>query len=314
MDATNINFDDFFKNSKPTYSLTDEVIVFDREILTSKHILNPETMPPVRLKTLTFILCRYGKMTFSVNYKTFHLSKGSLIMLNRHNVVDNIKIDNNCELLALVISRDIAISCIRYTPLIKKILTTTTTTKSHYRPERILQLEDDEMRNIVDIIVRIQKYLKLTNHAFQSQIVRNETNNFILEFANIFLQRSGTDTKKGEKESRKDEISSEFAKLLVKHFREQHEVSFYANKLGMTPVNLSRSVVTTSGKSPIQWISGVLLTEAKILLRKPDATVKQVANELNFGDQSSFGKFFRKHTGMTPVEYRNGGKKHRKVS
>jgi AraC-like DNA-binding protein len=49
----------------------------------------------------------------------------------------------------------------------------------------------------------------------------------------------------------------------------------------------------------------MLLTEAKILLRKPDATVKQVADELNFGDQSSFGKFFKKHTGLTPVEYKN---------
>jgi AraC-like DNA-binding protein len=71
----------------------------------------------------------------------------------------------------------------------------------------------------------------------------------------------------------------------------------------MTAGNLSRITKAYNGKRTIKWINDVLVTEAKILLRKPNNTVQQVADELNFGDQSSFGKFFKKHTGLTPREY-----------
>jgi AraC-like DNA-binding protein len=71
-----------------------------------------------------------------------------------------------------------------------------------------------------------------------------------------------------------------------------------------TASNLSRIMKAFSGKTAVKWINDVLVTEAKILLRKPGATVQQIADELNFGDQSSFGKFFKKHTGLTPREYR----------
>jgi AraC-like DNA-binding protein len=64
-----------------------------------------------------------------------------------------------------------------------------------------------------------------------------------------------------------------------------------------------------SGKTAYQWINDALITESKILLHKPDNAIQQVADELNFADQSSFGKFFRKHTGLTPREYRKSVQK-----
>jgi AraC-like DNA-binding protein len=307
MDTLNVSFDNLFKKmSNPSQSITDEVIVLDREILTSKQLLNPETMPSVRLEdTLVFYLCKYGKVSISVNYETYQLSKGSLITLSPFHVINNIRVDNNCEVTALYIARNLAISCIRDTPVVKKMMTAM---DKHTRPSPVMQLKDDEMRELVEIIMRIKKYLNMPDHAFQTQKVRNETCNFLLELAHILLKRSGSENKKDEKESRKHEITRDFVKMLTQNFRKQHEVAFYASKLGLTPDHLARTVIAASGKSPLQFISGILLTEAKILLRKPDATIKQVADELNFGDQSSFGKFFRKHAGMTPVEYKNRGK------
>ena len=307
MEPTDIRFADFFKKGKLPYSLTDEVIIFNHETLISKHILNPETMSPVRLDGASAcVLCKYGKASFSVNYETHHLSKGSLLMLSPYQVIDNIRIDSNCEAVVLIISRDFAMTCVRDIPIVKKILAAS---NKRSRPEMIFQLDENQMRNISDIISRIQKCLNIPDHAFQSQMLKSETSIFLMEVFNIVLQRMGVEKKKDEKKNRKDEITSEFVRLIAQNFKEQHEVAFYADKLRMTAGNLSRTIASASKKSPMQWISGTLLNEAKILLRKPDATIKQVADELNFGDQSSFGKFFRKHTGMTPVEYKNGGKK-----
>jgi len=52
----------------------------------------------------------------------------------------------------------------------------------------------------------------------------------------------------------------------------------------------------------------VTVNQAKSLLRKPDTQVKQVADELGFPEQFTFRKYFKTHTGMSPTEFRKGGK------
>ena len=59
-----------------------------------------------------------------------------------------------------------------------------------------------------------------------------------------------------------------------------------------------------TGKSANKWIDESLIVEAKILLKTPDITVQRVADLLNFSDQSTFGKFFKKHVGLSPMEFR----------
>jgi AraC-like DNA-binding protein len=173
----------------------------------------------------------------------------------------------------------------------------------------VIQLNVDEMKIITEILQRIKIYLKKTDHSFQRQIVKNEVSNFIMEFSHFFLQKQGGDKTTPTKENRSEEILRLFLQFIITHFKEQHEVAFYASKLGVTPDHLARTVTAATGKSPIQLINRILVTEAKTLLRKPDATIKQVADELNFGDQSSFGKFFKRHTGLTPADYKNEGVK-----
>ena len=59
-----------------------------------------------------------------------------------------------------------------------------------------------------------------------------------------------------------------------------------------------------SGKTVNQWISEALIRESEILLRNPDLTIQQVADMLNFSDQSSFGKFFKKHRDISPLAFK----------
>ncbi len=125
---------------------------------------------------------------------------------------------------------------------------------------------------------------------------------FLLEIANIFM---------GKKDgllmpalSRKEELFEQFLQLLFEHCKEQHVVTFYAEKLFITPQYLSLILKELTGKSANKWIDDALIVEAKILLKAPQATVQQVADMLHFSDQSTFGKFFKKHMGISPMEYR----------
>ena len=92
--------------------------------------------------------------------------------------------------------------------------------------------------------------------------------------------------------------------MLFEHCKEQHVVTFYAEKLFITPQYLSLILKELTGKSANKWIADALIVEAKMLLKAPQATVQQVADILHFSDQSTFGKFFKKHMGISPMEYR----------
>ena len=104
--------------------------------------------------------------------------------------------------------------------------------------------------------------------------------------------------------SRKEELFEQFLQLLFEHFRVEHAVTFYADKLFITPQYLSLILKELTGMSANKWIDDALVAEAKVLLKAPQMTVQQVADQLHFSDQSTFGKFFKKHMGISPMEYR----------
>jgi AraC-like DNA-binding protein len=164
-------------------------------------------------------------------------------------------------------------------------------------------LEEDQLLLIVNIIEKLRRNIKADYHAFQEQLVENEACNFILELANITSQRTEKDP--NFKLGRKEDVTSKFFKLLIVHCKEQHEVSFYATELCMTPEHLSRILKSVSGKTVNKWINDALTSESKILLRNQKINIQEVSEQLNFADQSSFGKFFKKQTGYTPIEYKN---------
>lgn len=104
--------------------------------------------------------------------------------------------------------------------------------------------------------------------------------------------------------SRSNYISDQFILLLQDNFRKERFLDFYANKLGITPKHLSRTVKVETGLSAVEWITRYIILEAKVMLRSSTLNIQQISDELNFPSQSFFGKYFKKATGMSPKEYR----------
>ena len=101
-----------------------------------------------------------------------------------------------------------------------------------------------------------------------------------------------------------ERITIGFKKLLNYNIAKHHSVSFYASELNVTPNHLNKSVRLTVNKSASALIDELIILEAKVLMQKSNMTVQEVALETGFEDMSYFGRFFKKHTGYTPLEYR----------
>ncbi len=101
-----------------------------------------------------------------------------------------------------------------------------------------------------------------------------------------------------------NDIFTSFMRLLPQFFIEHHDIPFYAAKLNITPIYLSRIVRQVTGRTVLAYINQYLLMEAAFLLRTTDLTVAQIADRLHFADAASFTKFFTRLKGISPRDYR----------
>lgn len=105
--------------------------------------------------------------------------------------------------------------------------------------------------------------------------------------------------------TRQQHICRQFLQLIREYGQKEHSAAFYAGKLCISPRYLHRaSTSCLGGKSPKQLIEGQLLAEAQVLLNDMSLTVTEIAELLHFPDQSYLTRFFKRHTGMSPRQYR----------
>jgi AraC family transcriptional activator of pobA len=102
-----------------------------------------------------------------------------------------------------------------------------------------------------------------------------------------------------------DATVAQLRALVDEFFRGEHQLGFYAEKLGMSVDRLNDHVKRATGVTAGHLIRQRVLTEAKRQLVFTSQPIQEIAAELAFSDPSHFARFFRKHTGTTPHEFRD---------
>jgi AraC-like DNA-binding protein len=105
--------------------------------------------------------------------------------------------------------------------------------------------------------------------------------------------------------SREQTIFDRFIQLVTLHSTEHHQIGYYAERLCLTERYLSTVIRQASGTTAKDWIDRALITRIKIELRHTDKSTAQIAEEMHFANPSFFAKYFKRLTGLTPMEYRN---------
>lgn len=120
----------------------------------------------------------------------------------------------------------------------------------------------------------------------------------------VHFQKVTRGKKKPYLNSNKENIAFKFSMLAFEHFKTHREISFYAEKLCITPLYLTKVIQEVKGQSPREVITDYVIVEIKKLLRNADLDIKEVVRQTGFSNQSSMSRFFRHQTGMSPSEYR----------
>ncbi len=126
----------------------------------------------------------------------------------------------------------------------------------------------------------------------------------IYEFVNSFRAAQDVSIKHN---SRQSALFNKFCDLLAKHYKESREVIFYAEMLDLTPKYFSRVIFETIGVTAGEWIDEYVTAKAKHVLRtRPDLTAQDVGRNIGFADAATFSRYFKRVSGLTPKQYRDG--------
>lgn len=174
--------------------------------------------------------------------------------------------------------------------------------KFHKHPS--CPVTEEEMEQFLKAVDLLEH---LCNTSVQRYPMRHEMliaqTNVMTEMLNAYRRAQD---EQATNENYKYNVFNEFCDLLAMHYREQHEVGFYAEKLHLSPRYFSIIVKEVIGLSASDYIEEHLATQAKnILASRPELSVQQVSFFLGFTESASFCRFFKRVTGSTPNEYRN---------
>ena len=257
----------------------------------------PEHYVPMRLDVLLMVLALEGTTELRLDYIPYTIGPNCFVTIMPTHTIQLSRISKDFKGRLIIASREFLDGC---NPGNNR--THSVANYMEIRKNPCTELEPEETAKLESCIRVIREKMKERTHFFQKEVVQNAFIGFLLEVANIFMSKKDRLVKPTL--SRKEELFEQFLQLLFEHCKEQHVVTFYAEKLFITPQYLSLILKELTGKSANKWIDDALIVEAKILLKAPQATVQQVADILHFSDQSTFGKFFKKHMGISPMEYR----------
>lgn len=295
-----VSIEDFLRFHKTGKSYQDKLFVVEMRGDSGK---KPDIREGdgIRLDAFSIILARQGEIDITIDNFTYRLSDNLLLDIMDFHVIKGVRLSPDFQGYHLVIDRNLFAEVLL--PGMRRLPASYIASRRN-RP--VLQLSEEDGVLLENSIRRIEWSMGRSSHTWQRDLILNELRGFFLEMNNILYQALREHVNPNP--PGKDTLLFLFIQLLSKHCKEEHTVAFYAGELCITPEYLSRILKEFSGKTVNKWIAEALIREAEIGLRNPNLTIQQVSEHLYFSDQSSFGKFFKKHKGVSPLGYREGMK------
>ena len=245
------------------------------------------------------IVCHRGKFTIVAGGDTFKVEHGRTIFLNRGEYFHVVDSSANClySLLFYRIDtiRDIlgnTVMGMKFWDVINpsscQIVTNDKTADIGNYISLFASLPDDDN----DVFIEKERMLLMLSLTYR--------------LCSVFSKMIGSNHSISERQT---DIYIRLIELVGKYYDRHRSVAFYADKLCLSPKYLSSIVKSISGLTVQQHVFKAIVRRSILLMNNTDMSIKQISDSFHFPNPSSFGTFFKKHTGMSPRTFRQLNKK-----
>ena len=249
---------------------------------------------PSRMKSLFLALCTSGNAQYTVDTKMHKVSAGDVIIISEEQVVGDYMLSRDCKGIALIMSYDFFQNIVSGVHELSALFL-------FARTHPVFHLDDNQTKALENDIEHIKEKIIDTGHRFRRELVMTMLKALVIDMSNIIYRFQQV----GEAgQTRAEVIFRDFIQTVEKNYRTERRVSWYAQQLCITSKYLSETVRTVSRRTPSDWIDSYVTRELRVMLRNSTMSIKQIADELNFANQSFMGKYFEEHVGMSPSKFR----------
>lgn len=249
---------------------------------------------PRRMRCILFGICLHGKAQYSVDTEEHMVTPGDVIIINEGTVTDNYMLSPDCKGIGLLISIDFFRETIKGMHELSQLFLFS-------RTHPVFSLTQDEVALLRAYFKAIKFKVDDHAHHFRSDVVRSLLISMIYDISNAIYRIQHASE---HRQTRAEAIFAAFIKLVEANFRHERRVGWYGEQLHITPKYLSETVKQVSKRTPNEWIDNYVILEARVMLKNTNMSIKEIAQQLNFPNQSFLGKFFKEHVGMSPSDYR----------
>ena len=256
---------------------------------------------PYRLPHAYFAIIREGEFNIGIDLKEYHVGPGSLMGLHSHKVVTSYSSDDKVKVRILAFNPEfISFMIPEFTGFLPKLM------KSDFNEVISFDSHNLSLVNLWFDLLERESMQPATEGYYR--ILEKLLSGFCLHLLETGLQNHDEDEVE-RKRTRKEDLMAQFLIALGKYAKHERSVGFYASLLCVSPKHLSAIIKELSGETATRFINRHVITEAQIMLRSTNYTIQQISAQLNFPNQSFFGKYFKKFTGISPNAYRHDYRK-----
>ena len=263
-----------------------EIIDVTKDFVDSKY-------PVIHSDKNGFLLCKQGSIQLLLDDSTFNINAGDLYIYPPFSQTFIKEVSDDFSGVIGIADFDFVLSTI----------TQVSNTQQHIyiRTRPCVTLTQHQLQNIEELVSIIKHRLAESYRPLRIQILSALVKTICFEILDAYFDGLSISPMQ---QNNRDKIFQRFLQDCFMHFKKHRDVKFYAELQHLTPRYFSTVIREVSGKTPIEWINLSLVTEAKKLLATPELNIKEIALQLNFEDQSLFGRYFKRITGLSPSSFR----------
>ncbi len=249
---------------------------------------------PCRLGACIFALCLEGALKVSINLMDTEVRQGDFIVLLPGSIIQFYGQEGKIRLGFIGFSEHCHTGV--------DIMPPTPATYPELAENPVVHINDPLVVSYLEDYFALVGRITTGPYPPDTRMARGILNNLLYTTTRMYARlKLGT----GRIRSRGEEICHRLVQLVFEHYTHERRAQYYADLMGITLQHLSTTVKQVTGRGVLDIIAHVVLVDVKTKLKSTNMTIQEIAYSLGFPNASFFGKYFKRHVGMTPQEYRN---------
>ena len=247
----------------------------------------------IKVDVDTIIFCRKGTANIEIDLIPYEIVANTQLIIIAGSIVHNISNSDDFKISYITFKHEV------YDEATAQLEPSFTFFLKEYP---CVQLGEKKINKMNYLVEAMEDFYNEKTNCFRVKIFKNNIQSFLLDVYD--KTRTLFKIEKSEEVGRREELFIKFIHLIHKYCPQQREVGFYAEKLCITSRYLSSITQNVADKSAKYIIDKHAIQRIKIMLKYSNMSIQDISYELNFPNQSFFSRYFKKHTGMSPLEYR----------